>query len=84
MTAQWVLCGAREWKLRRHLQVYEAYQDQNNSLYSVINKADVTSGQDEQGRLYVIDQFGVDKLDRELKAVEFDNNSDKDAKDENE
>ena len=44
----------------------------------------VTSAQDEQGRFDVIDQFGVDKLERELKAVESDNNSDKDAKDENE
>ena len=77
---------ARQWKLRRHLQVLDAYQDQNNSLYSVINKVDVTSGQDEQGRRYVIDQFSVDKLERELKGglgseVESDmsdNNSDKD------
>ena len=77
---------ARQWKLRRHLQVLNAYQDQNNSLYSVINKVDVTSGQDEQGRRYVIDQFSVDKLERELKGglgseVESDmsdNNSDKD------
>ena len=44
---------------------------------------DVTSDQDEQGRFYVIDQFDVDKLERELKGgpgseVESDNNSDKD------
>ena len=34
---------------------HEAYQDQNNFPYSVINKMGVTSGQDEQGRFYAID-----------------------------
>ena len=43
---------------------------------------DVTSDQDEQGRFYVIDQFGVNELEIELKGgpgseVESDNNSDK-------
>ena len=44
---------------------------------------DVTSGQDELGRFYVIDQSDVDKLERELKegpesVTESGNNSEKD------